>query len=136
MARVNIDLGSVTSFVLDEARTEVQTVTRQVLNRASVACPVDTGRLRASGRMRFTTSGNQARGTVEYPVHYAAAVHDGTGPRIIRARRKKVLAFRVGGRRVYATRVRHPGTPAQPWLVNSAKEVARARGLTFTPRSV
>lgn len=110
---------------------DVRRITRRTLNRSAILCPVDTGRLRASGRMRFGMGRRGPTGTVEYPVKYAAAVHDGSGPHVIRARKKKALAFKMGGRTVIVKSVRHPGSQGRPFLTEAAKEVASAEGLQF-----
>jgi len=102
---------------------------RQVVNRAKILCPVDTGRLRASiksKRSRFFTL--RPKVTVYSNVDYAGFVNDGTRPHIIRPRRAKALRFRVGGRIVYARVVNHPGTRARPFLDRALEEIARPRG--------
>lgn len=43
----------------------------------------------------------------------------GTEPHTIRPRRKKALRFVSGGRVVFAMRVRHPGTRANPFLTRA-----------------
>lgn len=113
----------------------VRTTTRRVLNRSAVLCPVDTGRLRASGRMKVQEAARGPRGMVEYPVKYAAAVHDGRGPQVIRARKKKALAFQYGGRTVIVKSVRTRGTEGRPFLRKAAQEVAAAEGLRFIRRN-
>lgn len=113
----------------------VRTITRRVLNRSAVLCPVDTGRLRASGRMKVREVARGPSGTVEYAVKYAAAVHDGTSPREIRARKKKALAFQYGGRTVIVKSVKHPGTKGRPFLRTAAEEVASAEGYRFIRRN-
>lgn len=110
----------------------VNKVTRQTLNRSAVLCPVDTGRLRASGSMRIAERGSAVVGEVEYTADYAAAVHNGTRPRVIVPRRGRYLRFRVGGRTVYARRVNHPGTPARPYLATALVEVAGRAGFTVS----
>ncbi len=45
-------------------------------------------------------------------------VHEGTRPHEIVPRRARVLAFTVGGEKVFATRVSHPGTRARPFLTS------------------
>lgn len=99
------------------------------MNRAKVLAPVDTGRLRAS--IRIESRRNLALRTVYTvgsDVEYAAAVHDGTAPHVIRPRRAQALRFRVGGRIVYARVVNHPGTRGRPFLDRALREVAAARG--------
>ena len=97
-------------------------------------CPVDTGHLRASINSEITGFEEGAVGT---NTEYAMAVEYGTRPHDIKPREKKVLRFEVGGTRggyvtsksgkrywkkgkagepVFAKRVKHPGTKAQPFL--------------------
>lgn len=117
------------------ARAKVRSITRRILNRSAVLCPVDTGRLRASGRMKVGDAARGPRGVVEYPVDYAAAVHDGAGPHVIRARKKKALAFQYQGRQVVVKSVRHPGSRGKPFLRMAADEIASEEGLQFRRRA-
>jgi hypothetical protein len=48
---------------------------------------------------------------------HALLHHEGTIPHIILPKNASVLAFRVGGNMVFARKVRHPGTRANPYLV-------------------
>lgn len=113
----------------------VRATTRRVLTRSTVLCPVDSGRLRASGRMKFREAARGPTGTVEYPVKYAAAVHDGSRPHIIRAKKKKALAFKWHGQTVIVKSVRHPGTTGRPFLRQAAEEIAAAEGVRFVRRN-
>ena len=133
MARgsVSVNGPAVRADVNDIARGVVRRISRRVLNRSALLCPVDTGRLRASGRMRFGEGPRGPQGVVEYPVNYAAAVHDGTRPHVIRARKRQALKFKMGGRTVIVKSVRHPGTQGRPFLRLAAEEVAAAEGLRF-----
>lgn len=107
----------------------VTKATRRILARAKVNCPVDTGRLRNSGTSRITVAnGKRVSAEVSFNANYAAAVHNGTRPHVIRPRRAKVLAFRVGSKRVFATKVNHPGTKARPFLADALKQVAAGEG--------
>lgn len=55
---------------------------------------------------------------------YALIVHNGSRPHEIRPRPpRKSLRFRVAGRIVYATRVAHPGTEADPFLTRWIREL-------------
>jgi len=118
---------------MERARMLVNKVTRQTFNRSAVLCPVDTGLLRASGTMRMGAGfGSMVKGQVEYTADYAAAVHNGTRPRVIVPRRGRYLRFQVGGRTVYARRVNHPGTPARPYLATALVEVAGRAGFTVS----
>lgn len=53
----------------------------------------------------------------------AAGIERGTRPHVIRPRRAKVLAFTVGGRRVFARLVNHPGTRAYRVLERALQRV-------------
>jgi len=111
------------------ARRKLESDGRQVLNRARILCPVDTGRLRASLRgelQGFFTL--RPKFVVGSDVEYAPWVNDGTRPHVIRPRNAKALRFVVGGQVVYAKVVHHPGTRARPFLDRALREVASARG--------
>lgn len=64
----------------------------------------------ATGAYRDVIGGK--RGLTEYHGYHLF----GTPPHIIRPRRRTALRFIVGGRLVFATRVRHPGTKPNPYL--------------------
>jgi hypothetical protein len=116
-----------------ESRQRGDTAARQVVARAKVLAPVDTGRLRSSIRVeRRSFLGFRSRWTIGSDVEYADMVHDGTRPHIIRPRRAKALRFRVGGQVVFAKVVRHPGTRARPFLDRALREVSARLGFSFT----
>jgi hypothetical protein len=69
-----------------------------------------------SGRQR------RARVIVDHPA--AVFVAHGTPPHVIRPRRARALRFTASGRVVFATRVNHPGTRPNPFLLR-ALEAAR-----------
>lgn len=133
--RITLDKAGLREDATRFALPQVRRVTRRILNRSAILCPVDTGRLRASGRMKVAVGARGPRGQVEYPVNYAAAVHDGSGPHIIRARKKKALAFEYQGRTVIVKSVRHPGSRGRPFLADAAQEISTEEGLTFRRRS-
>jgi hypothetical protein len=129
-----LDKTAIRTYVNDVTRGVTRQITRKVLTRSSVLCPVDTGRLRASGRMKVDEGPRGPRGIVEYPVRYAAAVHDGHGPQVIRAKKKKALAFTYQGKRVVVKSVHTRGTTGRPFLRNAARDVAASEGYRFIPR--
>lgn len=50
-------------------------------------------------------------------VYYAAYVHNGTAPHVIRPKNAGgVLVFEIGGQTIYTKLVNHPGTKAQPFI--------------------
>jgi hypothetical protein len=104
-----------------------------VLNRAKILAPVDTGRLRASGKIKYSGLFSfRPKATVVFDVEYAAMVNDGTRPHIIRPKNASVLRFTVGGQVVYARVVHHPGTRPNPFLDRALREVVGGRGWTVT----
>ena len=104
-----------------------------MLNRAKILAPVDTGRLRASGKIQYSGLFSfRPKATIIFDVDYAAAVNDGTRPHEIRPRNAQALRFRIGGRVVYARVVHHPGTRPNPFLDRALREVTRPAGWTVT----
>jgi len=100
-------------------RKEVTSMVRKVMNRATILCPVDTGNLRSHHRVRVKDLKTRVKGEIINDAKYAAAVHDGSPPHTIRARKKKALRFTVGGETVLVRSVRHPGAAGRPWLVKA-----------------
>lgn len=90
--------------------------------------PVRTGKLRASTRFQVQGSGDNQRLEVrqgartETGVFYRPFVTDGTGPHEIRPVNRQALRFQIGGRTVFAKRVMHPGTRANPYHKRTVQE--------------
>lgn len=120
------------------ADDQARKVTRGTFNVSRLNAPFDTGRMKASGGMNVRRTVSTSRGTVSYRTDYATIVHEGSRPHLIRPRRAKALRFRVGGRVVYAKRVRHPGTRSQPWLWRALRFVGTGFGFRVrrTPASI
>lgn len=132
MARVRLDRAELNRTIRGASRSELETAARQVMNRAKVLAPVDTGRLRASIRVESRrTLTLRSVYTIGSDVEYADMVHNGTRPHTIRPKNAQVLRFRVGGRVVYAKVVQHPGTRPRPFLDRALREVAASRGYSF-----
>jgi len=114
---------------------KVTNVCRKIVNQATIDAPVDSGFLRGQHGMTVKVMKTRVKGTVVNRAKYAAAVHDGAtiGPRTIRARRKKALAFTMGGKTVIVRAVRHPGAriPGNPWLAKAAERVSVSEGFRF-----
>ena len=100
---------------------EVTNMSRKVMNQATVDCPVDTGNLRSHHRIRVRDLRTRVKGSVINDAKYAAAVHDGSPPHTITARRKKALRFTMGGETIIVRSVRRPGTKARPWLYKALR---------------
>lgn len=145
MGRVRLDRADLHRVYRGESRRVLMQRGPQVVNRAKVLAPVDTGRLRAAikGKLvRNWTLRSEYQITVN--VDYAEMVHDGTRPHIIRPKRahtlrrssrgvvKPALRFEIGGRIVYAKVVHHPGTRARPFLDRALREVTGGLGYRIT----
>lgn len=88
--------------------------------------PVKSGRLRDSIQVRQSrdVKGRYSVGyEVEATAPYSVFVHEGTRPHEITPVNASVLAFDVGGTTVFAHRVNHPGTKANPFLVRATQSV-------------
>lgn len=100
-------------------------LTRQIATQAKQDAPVRTGHLGRSIREdpQRMLGPFHVTGGVTAHAKYAAAVHQGSRPHLIRPRRAKALHFFVGGREVFTKLVRHPGSRARPFLLNAAARV-------------
>jgi HK97 gp10 family phage protein len=112
-------------------RRAVDDFARKVQNRAKVLAPVDTGRLRASIRVKRTLTLRGPSAVVGTDVQYAPMVENGTGPHVIRPVRRKALRFKMGGRTVIVAKVNHPGTRPRPFLSRALREVAANEGWDY-----
>lgn len=122
-----IDIGALGAAVGPILARKAASVTRRITAQAKQNAPVLTGNLartiepdpvRFSGPFRVETG-------VTAHANYAAAVHEGTRPHVIRPRTARALKFQMGGRTVFASSVNHPGTRPRPFLRNAAETVAR-----------
>lgn len=66
-----------------------------------------------------------AAAVVGTPVEYAPYVEFGTGPHVIEPDTAEALHWTEGGQDVFATRVMHPGTPAQPFFRPAIRQTRR-----------
>lgn len=122
-----------TGVGMEGGRKAVNRVVRRTFTRSQVLAPVDTGLLRASGRLDLGKDrGMLVIGGVEYTARYAAAVHEGRRALTIRARGNGMLKFTVGGRVVYARSVRQPARAGRPFLAQALREVAPQEGFSVT----
>lgn len=130
--QLNLDQAQTRKIGRDHAHKLVADCTRRTFNRANILTPVDTGTLRAGNQMAVSRTGTGSRGWVYNNVEYADAVHEGSGPYVIRPKRGKALKFEMNGRTVFAKSVRHPGTRGRPWISRAGREVAAASGFSWT----
>lgn len=73
--------------------------TRQILNKAKLYTPVDTGNLRNSLTSAIYVEGMRVVGEVGTPVHYAFAVHEGQEAKPVPVRAHAVRGHQVRGSR-------------------------------------
>lgn len=78
-----------------------------------------TGRLARSIHVQLTSVGTGLMVRVGSDNKIALLHHEGTRPHIIRPRNASALMFTVNGRVVFAAKVNHPGTRANPYLLRS-----------------
>lgn len=86
-----------------------------------------SGQLHRSQSVRPAMGPTTAQIQVEYTAPQAGFTNDGTRPHVIRPKRAKVLAFTVGGRRVFARVVHHPGNKPTKWFTKAVSPASWAR---------
>lgn len=124
--RLDVDNGRVQQFINTEPA-----IARDMMRRADRAadyqrrnCGRRTGRLASTIRTQFGTSSRggvaaQAIAGREGETPYLGYVMYGTPPHEIRPRRRRALRFPSGSGVVFASRVAHPGTTANPFVLES-----------------
>ncbi|QGH75274.1 hypothetical protein I5G61_gp26 [Mycobacterium phage Quesadilla] len=124
-ARIDINEAALERQTGQIFRRKHRSITRRIANQARAAVPVRTGNLgRTIGEMPQTYTPFHVGGGVEATADYAAAVHEGSRPHLIRARRAQYLHFWWHGREVFRKSVWHPGVRSRPFLRLSAQRVA------------
>jgi len=83
---------------------------------------VGTGNLRSKIRYEIGESGNIVAVTVGTDVPYAAAHEFGRAPYTIVPKKANILSFLIGGKRVFARKVDHPGLRPRPFLEPGFKD--------------
>lgn len=130
MAEVHIDRAALQGAVMPVLETFLSGFVRDGAAQAKVLAPSRTGHLRSTivaDSVQRVGPWSLASG-VSVNARYAAPVHEGARPHVIRARNASVLSFfwpKVG-RRVFFPRVNHPGNAANPFLSTAMTRVASA----------
>lgn len=127
-ASLSIDEGKLQAHTMGQLEVFAKGLVSQISATARALAPVRTGRLKASihpDPVRRSGPWSIDSG-VSADAPYAAPVHEGARPHVIRPRYARALRFEVGGRVVFAQRVHHPGQRAQPFLTNAAHRVVSA----------
>lgn len=124
--RIELDERKLNDQTRPVIRRRMGSLQRRIANQARADVPVLTGNLGRSvgeGQIRFVGP-RTVEGSVHATADYAAPVHEGSRPHLIRPRRAQYLRFQVGGRTVFTKLVRHPGVRARPFLRNAALRIA------------
>ncbi len=101
-------------------RQAVKAVALHVRENAPDSGRKHKGKLRKSIRYQVLDRGN--KGEVKSTAPHAHLVHDGTAAHAIEAR-KAPLMFKGDGGLIHARRVQHPGSKAQPFLLDAEREM-------------
>jgi len=88
-------------------------IARRIQNELILVCPVDTGRLVNSIKVKETNEG-----LVIWMADYGKYIEFGTPPHIIKPKDKKVLANKKKGE-IFGKEVHHPGTRPNPFVRNT-----------------
>jgi hypothetical protein len=128
MAELLIDEPKLQDQVMGDLVMFTRGFTERVVQQARADAPERTGHLKrtlVSEPVRRTGPWSLESG-VAATAHYAAAVHEGARPHLIRPRNARALRFTVGGRVVFTQLVRHPGNRSNPFLSRAVHKVASA----------
>jgi len=119
--------GELSSQVNDILQRRMRQIIRLVAADARTNAPVDTGRMAQAIKEDPIESPSPFRviGGVTSHAPYSIYVHQGTAPHVIRPRNASALKFEAGGRTIFASSVRHPGTRPRPFLTNAVARVLR-----------
>jgi hypothetical protein len=105
-------------------KLQQRAMTRIVLTVAGNSmheAPKKTGNLRRTITHRVEANGT--RGVIGTNANYARAVHEGSKPHVILPMSASgVLAFKIGGKQVFARVVRHPGNKANPFFTRGLEK--------------
>lgn len=127
-AEVEINQARLEAVVGHQLETFMSAFIRQVVTTAqSTTAPIRSGRMvRAIEGDPVRRVGLRVDSGVTVRVPYAASVHEGARPHVIRPRFARALRFEIGGQVVFARKVNHPGNRPNPFLRNAVHRVASA----------
>ena len=91
-----------------------------ILRTEKEEAPVKTGNLRRTIQLDY----RPIQASIYPTVKYALPVHEGSRPHVIVPVRKKVLAFKSGGKMIFAKRVNHPGNKPNPFVERTVSKTS------------
>jgi hypothetical protein len=127
-ATLSIDESQLQSQVMGDLERFTHSFVSTVSIVAKGLAPVRSGALKASihaDPVRRVGPWALSSG-VSADAPYAAPVHEGARPHVIRPRNARALRFEIGDRVVFARRVNHPGQRAQPFLRDAVDRTVSA----------
>lgn len=101
----------------------VEQVAKPAVEEMRREAPVVSGKLRDSLDYQHPTTLKVKIGSFGVP--YAKFVAEGTKPHTIEPKKASVLAFTVNGTKVFAKKVNHPGTKANPFMSDAIDKTLR-----------
>lgn len=129
LGEVKIDPGGIHSVMYSQRGDVARYIRRlgeTVLAFAKAKASVRTGNLKRSIGMKVDRGALTGYGViVGSDVRHALVHHQGAKPHVIRASGQGFLKFRGSNGTVYARQVRHPGSRANPYLLEALRAVVR-----------
>lgn len=126
---LSIDEGALNARVMRDAETFARGFVATAASTARALAPVRTGRLKASIKpdpVRRVGPWSIETG-VSALAPYAAPVHEGARPHVIRPRHARALHLEPeGGRVVFARKVNHPGNRPNKFLANAVERTVQS----------
>ena len=107
--------------IADHARNSTLFTDRTGALRASIRPAELVGKFSSGTLAAFVRVGGRGPGGA---VNYAAAVHEGTKPHVIKAKDAQALRIPTGGGFFFRKSVRHPGTAPRAFMTEAADAVA------------
>jgi hypothetical protein len=95
-------------------------IARRIQNELILICPVDTGRLKNSIKVKSYDGG-----IIIWMVEYGKFVEFGSPPHVIKPNSKKALKFKKGKKEIIVKKVNHPGSRPNPFIRNTIQNKIR-----------
>lgn len=119
--------------IMSAVKKELTAYGRLLVDEAKSEAPVKTGTLRNSIRFAVRQQGTRSMslevtaGNRSRPPVVVKTILFGSKPHVITPRRAKALKFTMGGRTVFARRVKHPGTNPNNFMERALSNTTQER---------